>query len=183
MAGNTIQRKRYTNTIKLNLADETQIFDPFSISPKGFLSISGTAADENLRINNEIIEYLKREIEYIPIINNLSIEIEMPPQKTEILKQLINKKLRREIDNLLKENKRKKRTAGILTFFGLAVFSIYTIVPYFRDRAALNELFVIMSWVLIWRAVELFFFERAGNNLKRRRLLQIYSADYKRKNP
>ncbi|ULQ61088.1 hypothetical protein K7I13_07500 [Brucepastera parasyntrophica] len=104
----------------------------------------------------------------------------MLPEKTgkiEIIKELINKNIKREIDNTLKENRRNKRAAGILTLLGMAVFSVSNIFPYFKDNRALNELFVIVTWVLVWRAVELFFFNR--NSLKTRRLVQIYTAEYK----
>ncbi|MDR0475683.1 MAG: hypothetical protein LBH43_18685, partial [Treponema sp.] len=62
---------------------------------------------------------------------------------------------------------------------GIAILGLIDRLPYFYSRYAFNELFVVISWVFIWRFVDMFFFEGKKNRLKMRRLFKIFFAEYR----
>lgn len=67
----------------------------------------------------------------------------------------------------------------VLTFIGIFLIAITQIFQIFKDRYAFNELVIIISWVFIWKSVELFFFERIKLLHKIVNFAKIYYSDKK----
>jgi hypothetical protein len=165
-----------TASIRLCLADEKQMADPYTLSNKNILE------DDGIRINKNIIEYLLGEIPDPPMNGKIVIEVAMPSindEKLNHLKTLINNHVQQAIEKILLENKKHNFSTFLLTVFGMVVISIINIFPNMVDRYFLHELLIIVSWVFLWRAVELFFFMRANNNLQKVKLIRLYSAEYR----
>jgi uncharacterized membrane protein YpjA len=155
-----------TKHIQLSIPDETSLFDQYS---------------NKTRINKDIITYLEQEIEYISPEKKVIIEMTIDSMKNGLLaRELILAHLKRTFDNLSIKDRRYQGIALILTLAGMVVFSVPNIFQYVLGRYALKEVFVVVSWVLIWRAVEYFFFMRTELKLVRHRMLQLYHAEYKK---
>jgi hypothetical protein len=147
--------------IKLYINDDKEIYNKFSILTDGNRNI---LENDNGKVNNNnIIDYLKRETENIPGRNNLSIIIEMAEKvetKIEFVEKLIKETVKEEILINSKKIKRMNRNSFILTIIGMILIGITQILPIMEKRYSINEFIIVMSWVFMWKAVELIFFER-----------------------
>ena len=162
--------------ITLFFKDEREIIDPYSAG-----ELSGSAI-----INPAVIEYLGSRVSPIPPKKKITIEIEyggnvsVDPYLPE---KLIKKKLEQSLFTSFRKNFRIMVSSFALALAGLAILGFINKIPYFTDRYAFNELFVVVSWVFIWRFVEMFFFERIKLRHQHSDLLKIYLAEYRIKTP
>jgi hypothetical protein len=164
--------------IKLCIKNEYQIFDTYSVSEKD-TSVCGKTS----RINNEILEYLKREIDREPLHTKIVVEVEMPKITDEVvgvIKGMVTNTIKVTINELSKENMRLKITSLLLAAGGIVTLALLHLLPSIINKYALHEFFVIISWVFIWRSVELFFFRRSEIKLTTIKLIQLYIAEYRR---
>jgi hypothetical protein len=169
-----LDKTREPESITLFFFYERALIDSYS---------SGKLLD-TAAINPAVIEYLESGVRNIPLKKQLTIEIEYGgkiPEDPFLPEKLIKKNLEASIGALFKRNFRITINSLILALAGIVILGLINRIPYFNSRYAFNELFVVISWVFIWRFVELFFFERARLRLRRMKLLQIFLARYKMK--
>lgn len=162
--------------ISLFLKDEGDIIDSFSAA-----GISDTAV-----VNPGIIEYLESRVRSIHLKRRVTIEIEYggkAPVDPFLPEKLIKKNLEASIMVSLRRNSGIMISSFALALAGIVILFFLNQIPYFTDHYAFHELFVIISWVFIWRFVELFFFERTKLRFRRMKQLQIYLAEYRIKTP
>jgi hypothetical protein len=66
------------------------------------------------------------------------------------------------------------RNSFILALVGIGILGLIDRIPYLINRYAFNELFVVISWVFIWRFVDMFFFERKKIRQRMMRMVKIF---------
>jgi hypothetical protein len=99
--------------------------------------------------------------------------------KLPLLKALVNREIERKVEASRLRDRRQKNAAVFLAILGLVVFSFINLSPALEGRPPIREFFVIVSWVLIWKAVEIFFFKRAATSRRKLRLLFLHGAEYR----
>ena len=94
-----------------------------------------------------------------------------------IFEKLLKKNMNEKIIKINNQIKKINRNAWILLFIGLFLISITQIFDISGKRYSVNEFIIVMSWVFMWKAVEIFFFERMKVVREKRKLLKIYYSE------
>jgi hypothetical protein len=155
------------NQVKLVLTEESNMCSRFCAT--------GTVVDE------EIIEYLERAIEYIPIKNPVDIMVSTAHKGSEVITQLRKLVNNHVYSRLLAANHDLKRNGLIslvLAVIGLLMLGLQAFFSSRFDIPMSNEFLLIISWVFIWKAVETYFFDRQKKRLAYFKLMQLYMAEY-----
>jgi len=161
---NIISKNR--NEIKLSVTGD--IYDKYSGLKDRF-------------INKDIISYLEDKAKYFPAFEKLTILVESPePGIMEDLKSGVNAQLKRELTDIEYELKKDFRESVLLFFAGVVSFLFEAFFSIGFQSKMLDNLMVIVCWVFVWRSVEIFFFERRELRKRKRKLLQLYLADYEK---
>jgi uncharacterized membrane protein YpjA len=141
-----------------------------------------TIMDDGAHINTDIIDYLLKETENIPVFNKIIIHVAFPSltmDKLNVLKALINEHIGMEISYIKSRKKRRVIFALIIAMIGSFFLSTKIIFPDFFTKNSLNDISVIAGWVFLWRAIELLFFFHPDNHIRKLKLLHLFSAEYK----
>ena len=158
--------------IKLFIKNTGEIIDPYSAG----------MCNDNAVINPQIIEYLESRVHNIAHNRKITIEIEYGetiPDDPFLPEKLIKKELKTTILASMKRNRRILVGAILLALAGIGILAFINKFPLINDIYAINELFVVISWVFIWRFVEMFFFDRTKLRFRQVRMLHIFFAEYK----
>jgi hypothetical protein len=158
--------------IKIALNGEEQIYNRFTV-------IDGI--DDDVKINDDIINYLYSAVENVPAKNKIAIEVFMPDKtadKLNIIEKLIKKHIADKISAINKQTVKFNRHSIILAFIGMFLIGISQVMQIMGRRHSLTEFIVVMSWVFMWKAVEIFFFDKMKIIKKRTNLTRIYNAEY-----
>ncbi len=131
---------------------------------------------------NDWVDFLKEETRYSPPFAPLTVEVENKSDHAEItdtLKQIVQENVIGAIQESHRELNRNLILAAFLSIAGLLCLGFIALFSLFVDQFIFREFFVVIAWVLIWRAVELFFFDASSLRLQKYKLMQLYFADYK----
>ncbi|MCL2880132.1 MAG: hypothetical protein FWF29_07800 [Treponema sp.] len=162
--------------ILLFIKEEGDIIEPHS----------SAKPDGGAIINPAIIEYLETRVHNIRHNSKVTIEIEYGgkiPDDPLLPEKLIKKELKTTILVSSKQNRSILIGSLLLALAGIGILAFIGKFPSLNHLYAFNELFVVVSWVFIWRFVEMFFFDRTKLRFRRMKLLQIFSAEYRIKEP
>jgi hypothetical protein len=66
----------------------------------------------------------------------------------------------------------------ILLLIGSILLLFEAFASKLLDFKMINELILIMCWVFIWKAVEMYFFEKRIMKMDKIKLMQLYLAEY-----
>ena len=166
-----IKNSPYKSAIELCINDEKELFNRFSVLNNN----SGAG-----KVNSDIIAYLVNEAENLPLKNSAVIHIKMPGSitlKTESVESLIKDNIR---EQLLKTNKKlrsKNRYSIVLACIGMLCIAFTQVFQFLARRYSFNEFVIVISWVFMWKAVELFFFERAVLMKEKRILMKLLYSE------
>lgn len=138
------------------------------------------------RISQEIMNYLEEATKYVPLYKPVKINVTLPNQSIseELLKQIelmVERSLARRIIDLNIIIKDIILKSFLMIIFGLISMVVNILLDTYFSIYMLEEVFMIASWVFIWKAVEGLFFDRRKTHISKLKLLQIYSADYESK--
>ena len=172
--------KRIKNTkdktkIELCINNETELYNHFSIT-----NTKNAPEHTNAKINNEIINYLMEETKKIPRYNSLVIGIKTPDGSNfeiDFVKKLIKENIHEKLMIIDKKRRTINKKAFILTFIGMILIVAIHIFHFFESLYFLNEFIIVMSWVFMWKATELFFFKRAKRVREAIILMKIYFSE------
>jgi hypothetical protein len=159
------------NKVKLVLTEESNLCSRFCAT--------GTVVDE------EIIEYLERAVEYIPIKYPVDILVSTAHKGSgviEKLRELVNKNVYSRLLAANHDLKRNGLISLVLAVIGLLMLGLQAFFASRFDIPMSNEFLLIISWVFIWKAVETFFFDRQKKRLAYFKLMQLYMAEYHKDN-
>lgn len=130
---------------------------------------------EDYILNPGLEEYITGQIKLETIKANLELAVMASKEQAETFSKALKKTSEQKI---LAEQKEIKRQLTISLSMLIAGILILVSGYFLKEVMLVYEIFLVASWVFIWRAVELFFFERQ----KRRILIikkKILSADIK----
>jgi hypothetical protein len=166
---NKLQNK--DNKIRLTLTEGSNICSRFCAT--------GTAVDE------EIIEYLERSIEYIPIKYPVDILVSSTKKGSEVIEKLKELVKNDAYARLLAANHDLKRNiliSLVLAVFGLLMLGLQAFLSNPVNIPMSDQFLLIISWVFIWKAVETYLFDRPKKKLAYLKLMQLYLAEYREEN-
>jgi hypothetical protein len=164
--------------VELCINDIIEIYSPFSIVNDG-----DHIENNNAKINKEIIEYIKTGAENIPGKNGLIICIKISEKtngKIETIEKLIKEHIQKKLLEINEKIRRTNRNAFIFAIIGIFLIAITQFYQIIERRYALNEFIIVMSWVFMWKAVEIIFFERIKLIKEKVILLKICYSEIRR---
>lgn len=132
----------------------------------------------------DLLNRLQNETMYIPASQPLIIKLDFEDQEdTEVqtifLKETINNEIIKIIHHENQELRRIKILSSILFIVGVGVMLIATLLTSKQFfTSAVQQLFVIASWVFIWEAIDKMVFVRQQLVSTRLKLYQLYFAEY-----
>jgi hypothetical protein len=163
--------------ITLCINKETQIFNRFTMFDEEIAEIN---ALNITRIDNDLIEYLMNEVENIPLRDNIRINIRVKKDmvnKVTAIEKLIKDDVKLKIDLLNKDIKKLQRNSFILALFGMVSIASTQFSQLFENTFAFRELVIVMGWVFMWNAIELFFLDRVKKNRNKIKLVKMYYSE------
>jgi hypothetical protein len=163
------------NIIELCINNGNELYNHFSR-----LNNQNIQKNNNSKINNEIIDYLIKETEKFNQGNGIKIILRIL-EKQNIDINFVEKIIKENIDDKLtilnKKIKRTNKISLILIIIGMILIGITQVFQFFEKRYSFNELIIVMSWVFMWKAIELIFFERFKLMKEKRILIKIYYSE------
>ena len=169
-----IKNNKNKSVVELCINNEMDLCNKYSICDKNDIK------NNNVRINNEIIDYLINEIKVVPHKNTFVINIKIFDKmdfEINFIKKLIKDSIDRKMLIINKKIKRVNIYSFILAWVGMMLIGITQIFQFIEKRYSLNQFIIVMSWVFMWKAVDLIFFERAEIIKEKGILLKIYYSD------
>lgn len=163
-----IKEKKHTvgNRVKLKLDDASGICSKYC---KG-----GEVVKEG------IIDYLERAIAYITIKSPVNIEVSAERNAREKVRKLKELVMGNVYTRLIAANRDLRRNTLIaigLAFFGLLLLALQVFITNSFDSPVGNEFLLVICWVFLWRAVEIYFFD-GQKKVDYLKLMQLYLAEY-----
>ena len=165
---------RNKSIIELYINDEKDLYNKFTVSGKNKPPALHT------KINDEIIDLIIAETENTPNKNSLAITINLCCQmNSEInaIEKMIKENIARRIDSINWTFKKYNIFIVISAFIGMFLIGVTQFLEVTERRFPLKEFIVVMSWVFMWKAVELIFFDKMKLRRKKRILLKIYHSE------
>jgi hypothetical protein len=172
-----LRRNVNKTKIKLCINNNAELYNHFTISNKENKNI---VSNINGKINNEIIDYLIIEAENIPPKNSLIIAMETfekTNETIEFIEKLIKENFKEKLYAINKRIRKINRNSLILILIGMILIGITQIFQIMERRYSLNEFVIVMSWVFMWKAVELIFFERTKLIKEKAILLKVFYSE------
>jgi hypothetical protein len=142
------------NIIKVCINNETQIYNQFTL-------IKGM--NDKVKINDEIINFLYEEIENSPKNNKTVIEFYAEGGFINTIKsmeKLIKDRISTKINIINVRIKKQKRNAIVLALVGMFLIGSTQVSQNLNRHISLHEFIIVISWVFMWKAIEIFFFEK-----------------------
>jgi hypothetical protein len=167
------------STINLCINNETQIFNKFTRFDKEIAEINWNTIT---KIDNELIEYIKNEVVNVPIKNNIKIDIYVKQNmvnKVSDIENLIKENIQLRINQLDAKIKKVLRQSFIFLSIGLILIGITEYSKIIVNTVLHKELVIVMSWVFIWKAIELIYFIRRELKKEKVKLLKMCYCEYK----
>jgi len=146
------------------------------VSDSIYESLSGARTP---KLREDILPYLRNRAKYVPPLDRLVVHV--APHGPETLHDLANAVRNATRDAILyahNELQQIKKLYTLLFVLGVLTFVVKTFVTGFFKNAGVNEIFLIVMGVFVWRAVELFFFDRGTIVRESMRLVQLHEARF-----
>ena len=130
-------------------------------------------------VREDIVAYLRNRAKYVPPLDRLVVNVALcGPETLHDIRDAVRNATRDAILYTHSELKQIKKLYTLLFVLGILTFVAKTIVTGFFKNAGVNEIFLIVMWVFVWRAVELFFFDRGTIVRESMRLVQLHEARF-----
>jgi hypothetical protein len=165
---NGVKNNPNKTRVTLRINDLGDLYNRFSIT------------NNSGKINDEIINYLRMESENVPKPNSLIITIKANENlkgKIELIEDLIRENIKNKITKLTEQIRKANRNFFVLSLVGMVLIGITQIFQVAERRYSFNEFMIVMSWVFMWKAVEIFFFERIKLIKEKAILGKIYFSE------
>ena len=136
--------------------------------------------NNNVKINSDIIEYLINETENMPLKHSLMISIKTSNliiQNIDFIIKMIKENIYYKLSIINSRIKRLNVHSVILALIGMLLIGMTHIFGFITKQYSINEFIIVISWVFMWKAVDLIFFEKAGMLKKRKILAKIYFSE------
>jgi len=162
--------------VKLYINNEDDLYNKFTFSGYN----KGTVPD-GAEINPQIIEYLLNETRDLLQFIGVSPEIRVngiSENELEKVEELIRTEIKKRILKINIKLFKMKHQSIILLLGAIVPLTIQQIFSQFIARYALKELFLVMAWVFIWKAVELIFFERKEITKEKNVLKRLLKSEF-----
>jgi len=172
-AVNRLRKNLNRTAIELCINNKMELYDHFSVLKESDYYCAG-------KINREIVDYLINGTDTIPRKNALTVSVRAPENSScdiALVEKLIKDAARDKMLAARKKIKKETRNSVVLAFFGMLLIGLTQIFHFLDQRISFHEFIIVMSWVFMWKAVELWFFERTKLIKENRTLMKIHYAE------
>ena len=146
--------------------DLTKIESPFSVF------------SYNRRMDPEIFDYIDSQVFFLRAVVPVVINFDDGGKYNEAMKERIRRYVKRhytlEYEDKRMEHKKSIIFALILLFSGLLILGIHFLLAYqlsgIKSVEPFNELTLIITWMLVWQSMDLFFI--SGHNKR----VEVYNS-------
>ena len=169
-----MKNSKEENIVELFIDNEIDLFSKYSIRKKD--SVGNT----NSKINNDIIDYLVNEVKIIPIKNRLKIYLKVVTKiinDNDLISKMIKNNVIEKITIINKRINKININSLLFALLGMLFIGVTQVLQFIEKRYSLNEFVIVMSWVFMWKAVDLMFFERAELMKEKGILLKIFFSE------
>ena len=169
-----LKNSKEENIIELCINNKMDLFNKYSVCKIGNVN------SNCLKISNDIIEYLIDEVKLTPIKNRLKISIIVVSNiinNKDFIRKMINNNIIEKITVINKKITKININSLLLALLGMSFIGITQIFQFIERRYSINEFVIVMSWVFLWKAVDLMFFERAELIKEKGLLLKILFSE------
>ena len=167
-----LKRSKNRSVIELCVNDETELYNRFSMPKDDF--------NNNAKISNDIMNYIETEANNIDLKNALVISIKLANGircDLNHMEKLIREYIDKKFLMLGRKIKKLNLHSFLLALTGMMLIGVTQIFRILENRFSLQEFIIVMSWVFMWKAVDLMFFERAELMKEKGILLKIYFSE------
>lgn len=130
------------------------------VLPQGNI-LQELAPREDCLLNPQIEEYLLKQSSLAKITNNF----ELITVASDEQKALFSKALKNTFMQKILVAKKEKRRSGILAFYMFIMGAMFLSLSFLIQDVVAHEILLVASWVFLWGAIEMIFFERRGKQL------------------
>lgn len=114
------------------------------------------ACEQDYILNTQIEDFISDQVQYLKRKSTVTLQVEAKEEDRDVFVTALHKTYERKIAKAAADIKRKRIMSVIMLLTGILIL----LGGYFLDNSSLAfEIFLVASWVFIWRAVELWFFE------------------------
>ena len=163
--------------LTLCINNEKELYNKFSF-------FSDEPIDSNiheLEINDEVINYLEKQLYHVPPFFPVKVELRLKQaseEKFNHIEKTIKLAIQEKLFDIEINLAKMRRNSVLLIIGGVIPLSITQIFSTLTTRYALSELFLVMTWVFMWKAVELIFFNRPDLTRRKSRLRRLLKAEF-----
>ena len=164
-----IQSNKSKSIIELCINSNDDFYNHFSTINNGNI-----LNDPNLKISDEVVNYLIEEVKSIPKKNSIIINFKLTNKvncEIEVIKNILKNNISCRILSTNNLIKKINISSIFMIFIGILLIGI---TQFIHKTHSFNELIVVMSWVFMWKAIDFMFFEKS----KLRRELFILKKIY-----
>lgn len=176
-----------TETLKINKSDIEElnqlVRDYSERTEDDVVHIQLEKANLDKHEADKLIELLEERTIYLPLRRGIIIKIKSPDNNSEHITKEIRDLIREHLIPIIHyidlDQRRLIRVSALLMIFGVLAMGTASLLSQLAFNAySLHEILVITSWVFIWAAVEMFFFDRRKLKNRKHRLQRIYFAEF-----
>ena len=167
-----IKSSKNKSFVELCINKEADLFNCFSMFGNSFTN--------NTKINDKIMDYIEAETRSIDIRDALIISVKIVDEikyDLNFIEKLIKEYAERKILMLNKKIHKLNIHSFILAFIGMMLIGITHILRILEKRYSINEFIIVMSWVFMWKAVDLMVFDKTGILKEKGVLMKIYYSE------
>jgi len=167
-----IQNNKSKSIIELCINSNDDFYNHFSTINNGNI-----LNDPNLKISDEVVDYLIEEAKCIPKRNSIIINFKLA-DKVQCEIEVIKNILKNNISSKILSTGNSIKKINIYSIFMILIgTSLIGIKQFINKTYSLNELIVVMSWVFMWKAIDFIFFEKSKLRKEIFILKKIYFAN------
>lgn len=174
-------RSLQTRTVKLYINDDSDLFSRYSLNterdPDSKIDLAAASPSD---INRELIEYLEKEAAVLPRIIGMNIDLCAKGRTQEelaLIADLIKTELKRKYFRLHVTSIKTRWHSVILVLGSIIPLMVQHFFSTMVSHFAISEFLLVVAWVFMWKAVELFFFEHSEIMKEKKSLKKILRAE------
>lgn len=163
MNNKTTKTSNETLKIRVNLQNKNPILHDF-------------AYPEDNVLNPAVEDYIIKQTEDLSRKRFVEIEVSAKEEDVPVFKKALDNTFKQKIDNAKKDILKKRLLAFAMLILGALFLGIGFLL---NGQKIFYEIFLVASWVFLWRAAELLFFEIQAVIISAYKYAKILNVDIK----
>ncbi len=163
----------------MTLNDDQEVIVPLTLSNESNI-ISLFSIKENPILDESLSNFIEEQTHFIPIRQKIAFEIQSDEELSDEVKAQFLSSLSKHYHHrsiaIAQEKIINQRNVLIFLLIGVVFLGFAFFVSAFYTNQILSEILMIIGWVFVWEATDLFFIERGILNKKQIKYHRIQTA-------